>query len=70
MTERAKRAAAELERRGWSMDAGMDKECNVCSSQIQIYMNFCPQCGTEVPASFADGTIADLEAALVAAESA
>ena len=70
MTERAKRAAAELTNRGWSMDEGLNKSCAVCHAEMATWMRYCPTCGAKVPTVFAAGSLADLEAALVAAESA
>jgi len=71
MSERAKRAAAELTRRGWQMDtsddSALDKECQRCGYQIRADSRFCQNCGTRVVVGFADGSLADIEAAIAAA---
>lgn len=72
MTERAKRAADELRRRGWQIDesddAGqLDKECQQCGYQMRADSRFCQNCGTRVVIGIADGSLVDLEAAIAAA---
>ena len=72
MTERAKRAAAELHRRGWQMDLPddnelLDKSCVHCGYQMRADSRFCQNCGTRIVAGVAEGSIADIEAAITAA---
>lgn len=72
MTERAKRAAEELRRRGWQMDASDDggelrKECQQCGCQIPADSRYCNNCGARVTVGFADSPLADIEAAIVEA---
>ena len=72
MTERAKRAAEELLRRGWQLDtsddsAALDKECQQCGYQMRSDSRFCQNCGTRVVVGVADSSIADIEAAIAAA---
>ena len=71
MTERAKRAAEELKRRGWQMDASddreLDKECQQCGYQMRADSRFCQNCGARVIVGVADGSLADIEAAIAAA---
>jgi len=71
MTERAKRAAEELKRRGWQIDANdeseLDKECQQCGYQMRSDSRFCQACGTRVVAGIGDGSLADIEAAIAAA---
>jgi uncharacterized protein (UPF0212 family) len=72
MTERAKRAAEELRRRGWQVDDAegeAEKPCLQCGyEEITIGFRYCPQCGTHIEIGVADSTLDDIEAALVAAE--
>ena len=75
MTERAKRAAEELRRRGWQIDGpdetdALDKECQQCGYQMRSDSRFCQNCGTKVARDVADGSIADIEAAIAAAVNA
>jgi hypothetical protein len=71
MTERAKRAAEELRRRGWQIDTSddseLDKECQQCGYQMRADSRFCQNCGTRVVAGVAEGSLADIEAAIAAA---
>lgn len=72
MTERAKRAAEELRRRGWQVDepddeGTLDKECQCCGTQIDGDSRYCKHCGSRVEVGVADGALADLEAAITAA---
>jgi RNA polymerase subunit RPABC4/transcription elongation factor Spt4 len=71
MTERAKRAAEELKRRGWQIDAidesGLDKECQQCGYQMRDDSRFCQNCGTRVNTGVADDSLTDIEAAIAAA---
>lgn len=72
MTERAKRAAEELKRRGWQMDATddvceLDKECTQCGYEMRADSRFCQNCGTRVAVGVADSSLADIEAAIVEA---
>lgn len=72
MTERAKRAAEELRRRGWQIDNNddetmLDKECKQCGYQMRSDSRFCQNCGAKVAVGLADGALADIEAAIAAA---
>ena len=67
MTERAKKVAEELEKRGWSMRDDNTKECYVCGYELGLGIRYCPQCGTKKLATFDATTIEDLEAAIAAA---
>ena len=72
MTERATRAAHELIRRGWQMDrpddgVTLDKECQQCGYLMRSDSRFCQNCGTRVDVGVADSSLADIEAAIVAA---
>lgn len=72
MTERAKRAAEELKRRGWQVDeidedGKLDKECQQCGYQIRADSRFCQNCGTRVVVGTAEGSLEDIEAAIAAA---
>ena len=72
MTERAKKAADELRRRGWQIDGpdddtALDKECQQCGYQMRSDSRFCQSCGTQVETGVADGALADIEAAIAAA---
>ena len=70
MTDRAKRAAAELLRRGWMMDLEdeeLDRQCQQCGFQMRHDARFCQQCGTKVELTVASGGLEDLEAAIDAA---
>lgn len=72
MTERAKRAAEELRRRGWQIDGpdsadNLDRECQRCGQQISHDARYCQHCGAPVVAGIAEGSIADIEAAIAAA---
>jgi len=75
MTERAKRAADELRRRGWQMDdddvtsGALTKNCTRCGyGDMEQHFRFCPCCGQMVELHASAGTLEDIEAALVAAE--
>jgi uncharacterized OB-fold protein len=72
MTERAKRAADELRRRGWQMDADnerkLERSCVQCGYQMPPDARYCQNCGTRVEIGVGDGALEDIEAALVAAE--
>jgi hypothetical protein len=74
MTERAKLAAEELRRRGWQIDSGddeaLDKECQQCGYQMSGDARFCQQCGTRVAVGVAQSSLDDIEAAILASESA
>jgi len=71
MTERAKRAAEELKRRGWQVDtwnlSEIDKTCNQCGYQIRADSRFCQNCGTRVVGDVSAGSLEDIEAAIAAA---
>ena len=67
MTERASRAARELERRGWTVETQYEKECRGCGALLPSGYLYCGFCGTKVPTEFQEGTLADVEAAIVAA---
>lgn len=72
MTERAKRAAAELMRRGWQVDieddgTQLDKQCTRCGQQIPGDARFCQHCGERVSQVVAASSLADIEAAIAAA---
>ena len=71
MTERAKRAAEELTRRGWQIDTSddseLDRECTQCGYQMRSDSRFCQNCGTRVTSGVAEGSLADIEAAIAAA---
>lgn len=71
MTDRAKRAAEELKRRGWQMDKSddseLDKECQQCGYQMRADSRFCQNCGTRVVAGVAESSLDDIEAAIAAA---
>jgi hypothetical protein len=71
MSERAKRAAEELKRRGWQIDTSddskLDKECQQCGYQMRADSRFCQNCGTRLVAGVDEGSLADLEAAIAAA---
>ena len=65
MSERAKRAAEELERRGWMLFEDTNLNCVACGKTLARSARYCHQCGYKVgPASV---TLEDLEAAIVAA---
>lgn len=70
MSERAKRAIAELERRGWSLGDELSKQCGTCGCEVQGWMRYCPQCGARKAPEPTTATIEDIEAALLAAETA
>lgn len=71
MTERAKRAAQELMRRGWQIDTSddseLDKECTQCGYQMRADSRFCQQCGTRVVTDASESSLDDIEAAIAAA---
>lgn len=71
MSERAKRAAEELSRRGWQIDTSddseLDKACHQCGYQMRSDSRFCQNCGTRILTGIAQGSLDDLEAAIVAA---
>ena len=71
MTERAKRAAEELKRRGWQIDTSddieLDKECQQCGYQMRADSRFCQNCGTRVVGDVSAGSLEDIEAAIAAA---
>ncbi len=71
MTERAKRAASELIRRGWQVDTSedseLDRQCQQCGQQISADARFCQHCGTRVTHSVAQSSLDDIEAAIAAA---
>lgn len=59
-TERARRAAAVLAERGWSVS------CHNCGTYPPRYARYCDQCGEPVR-NFGSSTLDDLEAAIAAA---
>jgi len=65
MTERAQRAADELRGRGWGLNAWTSRECPGCGTETDAAARYCSACGHKLPAD--DGTLVDLEAAIVAA---
>jgi predicted amidophosphoribosyltransferase len=66
MTERAQKIAAELKRLGWGLfDHGTQKSCPRCNAEMEDIDHYCAQCGE--PAPVGTDTVADIEAALVAA---
>ena len=72
MTERAKRAAEELMRRGWQVDieedgACLEKNCFRCGQQIPGDARFCQHCGEHVAQVVANSSIVDIEAAIAVA---
>ena len=71
MTERAKRAAEELIRRGWQIDTSddseLDKQCLQCGYQMRSDSRFCQNCGTRVEHAPAESSLEDIEAAIAAA---
>jgi hypothetical protein len=66
MTERAKRAADELKKRGWSIDGELNKKCHECGYGLAGGIRYCPQCGTKCTVRHDCDTLADLEAAIAA----
>jgi rRNA maturation endonuclease Nob1 len=73
MTKRAELAAAELARRGWEIDGSETveamKDCAKCGAEIDIEHKYCPHCGekSHVLVAFAQSSLDDIEAAIVAA---
>ena len=67
MTDRARRVADELVRRGWSIENRYGKDCPVCGDSIESWFNYCVRCGTKAPSTCKDDTLTDLEAAIAAA---
>jgi hypothetical protein len=65
-TERAKRAAAVLAERGWSVTENDGVSCHKCGAELMRDARYCYQCG-EPARNFARGTLDDLEAAIEAA---
>ena len=65
-TERAKRAAAVLSERGWSVTENDGVSCHKCGAELMRDARYCYQCG-EPARNFARGTLDDLEAAIAAA---
>lgn len=68
MTDRAKRAAAVLLERGWSIDSlALTKACHACTAELENIHRYCWQCGAMRPPCFADDSLQDIEAAIKAA---
>lgn len=67
MTERAKRAVAELERRGWSLSDEYSKDCIKCGGEMPAGSRYCAQCGEKAALNFDATTLEDIEAAIAAA---
>jgi uncharacterized OB-fold protein len=72
MTERARRAAEELRRRGWQIDddaddQALDRECQQCGYQMRASSRYCQNCGTRVVVGVAEESLADIEAAIAQA---
>lgn len=69
MTERARIAARELERRGWQIESALVKSCPDCGFDISLtgYVRYCSQCGARVRSEFMEDGIHDLEAAIAKA---
>jgi primosomal protein N' len=65
-TERAKRAAAVLADRGWSVTENDGVSCHKCGHDLMRDARYCYQCGEPVR-NFTRGTLDDLEAAIAAA---
>ena len=67
MTERAERAAKVLMGYGWSLDETYASKCGHCGADVACGFMFCPQCGTKRQPAPSDGSLAELEAAIKAA---
>lgn len=70
MTERAKRAATELRRLGWSLteeDGAISTECGRCGGSVLARARYCSNCGERIARDVTADAIADIEAAIVAA---
>jgi uncharacterized OB-fold protein len=72
MTERAKRAANELARRGWQVDIddagiGLDKDCPQCGHSMRSTARYCENCGTRAIGEVSTTSLDDIEAAIAAA---
>lgn len=65
-TERAKRAAAVLAERGWSVTENDGVSCHKCGHDLLRDARYCYQCGEPVR-NCTRGTLDDLEAAIAAA---
>lgn len=66
MSERAKRAADVLSALGWGVNDEYLPHCPACGEEMLTKrQRYCHNCGAKPPAS--EGSIADLEAAIVAA---
>ena len=63
MTQRAKLAADELRRRGWSIDGPLVPTCARCGAETGRGASYCAMCGERVAVPDAE-TMADLEAAI------
>ena len=62
MTERAQRAAEVLLERGY-----LTKSCLACTAELSAIHRYCWQCGAARPPCFADDSLQDIEAAILAA---
>lgn len=67
MTERAERAAKVLMGHGWSLDETYSRKCSHCSADVAHGFMVCPQCGTKRDLTPSSGSLAELEAAIKAA---
>jgi hypothetical protein len=65
-TERARRAAAVLAERGWSVTDNGGMTCPRCGADVQRNARYCCQCG-EALRTLSHDTLSDLEAAIAAA---
>lgn len=67
MSERAKKAAAVLYERGWSVGESEGKSCARCGHDTVKGGRYCYNCGEPLHPEHGDDTLRDLEAAIAAA---
>lgn len=67
MSERAKKAAAVLYARGWSVGDTVGKSCARCGHETVKGGRYCHRCGASLHPAHDDDTLRDLEAAIAAA---
>ena len=67
MTDRAKRAAAVLQQFGWEIDDFGNTPCVACGYVIRVELRYCAQCGKRRESPASENAIAELEAAIAAA---